>query len=389
MQNANSTAIDVPMQKVYIVTNSSDLTGAIGNPIIEYHTADGLNYSDFMEIQYVTAPQGYTANMFKSVGDVMSSGAAVKASGIVINLPVVPTGSTLQNPETLGTDKAPISHTPVWYKGVAVWTYVFDVTDAAAATYFASSRADPLDAAYSIAVMSFASSTAVSAIPLWFFNQYSHGVTKGVNNGGPNPGGMKNILNLDRTDAGYSPLWNLYWLTELPINYSADDISNSNAVNTSQGFAMVVSPIFVNCPDIGKVGTTKNVAKTTFATTLDASKDSNFILGSPPAIIMEKGVEITLLASNGAVVATTMTSPAGSYQVEVLSCAIPKDGTTDIGVTANGTVVQNFTVVNTPNGTCAAGTGNSNQTKNGTASAGTRLGGIVAAMISMILMALL
>jgi hypothetical protein len=367
------------MQYVYIVTNSGDLTGAIGNPIIQYHTADGLAYSDFMEIRYVTAPQGYSANKFKSVGDVMSSGANMTDSGIVINLPVVPTNATLQDPETVGNNKAPISPTLVWYKGVEVWTYVFEVTDVAAATYFASTRTNPLDAAYNITVTKFASSTAVTSIPLWFFNPYSRGVTPGLNNGGPNPKGMKNILNLDRTDAGYSPLWNLYWLTELPINYSADDISNSNAIDTNQGFKTFVTPMFVNCPDIGKVGTTKNVAKTTFETTIDASKDSNFILGSPPAFILKPGVEIKVLASNNAVVAMTTTSPAGSYQVEVPSCKIPKAGATDIGVTANGTVVQNFTVVNTPNGKC----------NNGTSSAGTRLGGVIVAIGSMVLVALL
>ena len=124
--------MDVPVQKVYIVTTDGGFTGAVGKPIIEYHTSDDVVYSDFMEIFFVSVPANYTEDTFRSVGDVMSSGAAVTPSGAVINLPVVPTGATLQHPHEGGTNEAPIQPTLVWYKGQEIWTYVFEVTTAEA-----------------------------------------------------------------------------------------------------------------------------------------------------------------------------------------------------------------------------------------------------------------
>ena len=81
-----------------------------------------------MELFFVTAPEGYVENQFKSVGDITNSGASTLSSGAVVNLPVVPTGATLQHPVDKGTATAPLSPTPVWYKGQEVWTYAFEVT---------------------------------------------------------------------------------------------------------------------------------------------------------------------------------------------------------------------------------------------------------------------
>lgn len=117
-----------------MVTTDNDFTGAVGNPIIEYHTSDGINYSDFMEVFFVEAPSNYTENVYRSTGDFMNSGATVSPSGAVLNLPVVPTNATLQHPHEGGTTAAPIQPTKVWYKGQEVWTYVFEVTTAEAST---------------------------------------------------------------------------------------------------------------------------------------------------------------------------------------------------------------------------------------------------------------
>ena len=147
-----STAADVPLQKVYMVTTTGDLSGVIGNPIIEFHHDDGNSYSDFTEIYYIMAPIGYQADTFRSARDVMGSCAQVTASDIVLNLPVVPTGATLQHPVDKGTGVAPISTTIVWYKGQPVSTYVFEVTDESAKTFFASTRDDPSDPDYATTV---------------------------------------------------------------------------------------------------------------------------------------------------------------------------------------------------------------------------------------------
>jgi len=117
-----------------MVTTDNDFTGVVGNPIIEYHTSDGTNYSDFMEVFFVAAPSNYTENEFMSAGDIKNSGAEVSPSGAVLNLPVVPTNATLQHPREGGTTAAPIQPTLVWYKGQEVWTYVFEVTTTEAST---------------------------------------------------------------------------------------------------------------------------------------------------------------------------------------------------------------------------------------------------------------
>jgi len=118
------------------MTTDGNFTGVVGQPVIDYHHIDGLNYSDFMEVFFVDVPSNYTADTFKSTGDIMQSGAEMMPSGAIVNMPIVPTGATLQSPETFGTDKAPINPLPVWYKGQEIWTYVFEVTTAAASEFF-------------------------------------------------------------------------------------------------------------------------------------------------------------------------------------------------------------------------------------------------------------
>jgi hypothetical protein len=90
------TSAQVPLQKIFFVTTTGDFDGVVGMPIIEYHTSDGVLYSDFMNVVFVTAPSGYTAHTFKSVSDIEESGAEMTDTDIVLNIPVVPTGSTLQ-----------------------------------------------------------------------------------------------------------------------------------------------------------------------------------------------------------------------------------------------------------------------------------------------------
>jgi hypothetical protein len=160
-----STAADVPLQKIYLVTKDGTFNGVVGSPILEYHHSDGLVYSDFMEVVFVEAPNNYVVDEFKSTGDIEDSGATLTESGTILNFPLVPTGSTLQDPATGGTDAAPINPVIVWYKGVQVWCYVFEVTTIMAAFHFSGTRSQT-DKGYAIPVVEFASSSAVQAIPV-------------------------------------------------------------------------------------------------------------------------------------------------------------------------------------------------------------------------------
>jgi hypothetical protein len=180
------------------VTTSGAFDGVLGNPIIEYHHVDGTVYSDFMAIEFVTVPSNYTANDFKSVKDIMNSGATVTSADILINMPVVPTGSHLQHPQTKGINRAPIDPVLVWYNCVQVWTYVFEVSNAAAARHFESTQVATGRASgsgFDIAVtpdMRDPITGTMNAIPLWHVNQYSRGVTAATS-GGPSPTGMRNV----------------------------------------------------------------------------------------------------------------------------------------------------------------------------------------------------
>jgi hypothetical protein len=264
----DGTIADVPLQKIFMVTTTGDFDGVVGTPIIEYHTSDGATYSDFMCVAFVDAPEGYVADTYRSVGDITESNSATAASDIVLNIPVVPTGAALQHPGKGGTGRAPILPVPVFYRGVEVWTYVFEVTDASAAAFFAGTRTETGSEVsrqqaeagggaghYGIPVVpGFATPMFVNAIPLWHVNQFTNGVREGVNGGGPDPAGMRNVVDLDRSDAGYSPLCQLHWATELPVNCWADQFSNSLQGTPQNGFRFVAAPMYVNCPAIGPTG---------------------------------------------------------------------------------------------------------------------------------------
>jgi hypothetical protein len=276
---------------------------------------------------------------------------------MVLNIPVVPTGSSLQDPQLKGTNVAAVGPTMVYYRGQEVQTFVFEVTDASAAAFFADTRsglnggsttaaAGRQANGLEIPVVSFASTTFVSAIPLWHVNQFSNGVVEGQG-GGPNPLGMRNVINLDRPDPGYSPLWNILWATEMPIDYTADQFSNAGQATAANGFTFFPTPMYVNCPDIGLVGDVNTLKSESFETVImTGCGDTNFmIIGSAPSIILTADQPITLVAEpSGATVGETVTNMMGGYEYDLASSDIP-EGTTEIVVMANGESIRSIEVM--------------------------------------------
>jgi hypothetical protein len=350
------TSADVPLQKIFMVTTTGDFDGVVGTPIIEYHTSDGVTYSDFMVVTFVVAPEDYVADTYKSAGDIADSNATMTMSNIVLNIPVVPTGATLQHPVTGGTTMAPILPVPVYYRGVEVWTYIFEVTDASAAAYFANTRTETgseisrqQTTEYGIPVVpTFATPTFVSAIPLWHVNQFSNGVVEGVNGGGPNPAGMRNVINLDRSDAGYSPLWQLQWATELPINYSADEFSNSMQGTPTNGFRFISTPMYVNCPDIGPIGADNTAKAETFMTSImtdDEMMGETFtVIGSHMSVILTAGQAIMFKADTGDLIGNTTTNMLGGYEYTIMAAELPADASMVMVLLEDGTVIRNITI---------------------------------------------
>jgi len=245
------------------------------------------------------------------------------------------------------------SATTAWYKGVPVQTFVFEVTDDQAADYFASTRTSTdittsaeraKDQDYAITTTPFASTELVSAIPIWHVNQFSKGVVEGENGGGPNPAGMRNVINLDRGDAGYSPLWNVLWATEMPINYSADEFRNANQGTTANGFEFFTTPMYVNCPDIGPLGpvTEKDVMFQPDIV-LEAQTDSFVIIGSDKTLILTPDMEVSFVI-NGETIATTTTNMMGGYEYTLMASDIGED-VAKVEVVANGEVIRTIEVL--------------------------------------------
>jgi len=349
---SGGTSADVPIQNIYIVTTDGSFKGAVGRPIVQYHHVDGVDYSDFMEVNFVAAPGNYTADDYKSEEDIIDSMATVIPSGIIINIPVVPTGSTLQDPEKKGTAKAAIDPILVWYKCQEIWTYVFEVTDSTAAEHFEATRTSQDAPGMAITTNKFATSTNVLSIPIWHVNQFKRGVTAGVNGGGPDPAGMKNIINLDRPDPSYTPLWQIFWAMELPINYLADEASNNNAVTSANGFNFFMAPMYVNCPDIGPVGTTKNpdIAES-YDVNINLAKARNWILGSTGPF--QEGVSVSFKAGE-VVIGIVETNMMGTYEFELGSSLVPR-GTSELLVVAKNETIRTIIVVATDSSSAGGG----------------------------------
>ena len=346
----------VPIGKVWLTTTDGGFDGVVGNPICEFHTNDGNDYSDFVELSFVTGT--YVADTYKSVGDVTESDATMQDSGIIVNMPVVPINSTLQDPANKDL-AAPIDPVMCWYKGVKIQTFVFEFTDQAAATFFANTRRGDISFNYAIPVEeNYATPSRVSSIPLWHINQFTRGVTPGEG-GGPSPNGQRNIINLDRGDPGYSPLWDIFWVTEVPINYVADEVSISSDFTSSNGFVVLTGlPMFVNCPNIGAVGS-ENVMRREeeHEQELDLTNEMNWVMGSAMSLIMQGNVPVSLQLPDGTEIATTQTNGMGAYELELASSDVP-GGTTALMVIAKGDNIRNITVRGTAasiNGGTSAG----------------------------------
>jgi hypothetical protein len=221
----------------------------------------------------------------------------------------------------------------------------------------------------------------VSAIPLWHVNQFSNGVMEGMG-GGPNPAGMRNVIvrsnilvmvvfvilsgftlewmlfltlmlltfilgqNLDRTDAGYSPLWNLFWATAMPINYSADQFSNAMQGTSDNGFEFFTTPMYVNCPDIGLVGQEMNPLKSdSFEPYMLLGNFTSYtIIGTSPDLILLADQTVTFVAvPSNTTVGETTTNMMGGYEYDLEASDIP-DGTTKIVALYDGVPIRTVVV---------------------------------------------
>lgn len=250
---------DTPaINELFVPSTNGLFSGAVDGqaPILRYHPTDGDSYSDFARVVFVGVDGGYAANSYKSHADVQASNATLTASDLMVNAPVVPLNATLQHPIDPELT-APVASAEAWYRGTTVRHFVFETNSEDVAEAFAATREDPEDERFRIEVVSdmFSPDTdGVADIPIWHFNQYSDGVVAGVTSGGPWSEGQRNVIDTDRGDAGYSALWSVLWVSQLPIDYRPSSAFEASLITTDNGFQVDSTSMMVNCPTLGVPG---------------------------------------------------------------------------------------------------------------------------------------
>jgi len=320
----------VATMPIYIYTTTGDLSGIVEDqyPIYPFHTSDGEMYSDFVQVQLVKVSKDYVANSHKSEYD-LHEVEGITPTQIYLNAPLVPNGSKL---EAAGGGMAPIKPIQIWYKGQEAQAFYFETTDQAFADIFNPltrvGNAAEKGSGYEITVSQFVEAEdEVSYAPIWHFNQYSFGVTEGVNNGGPSSKGQMNVVDTDRLDDDYSPLWQVLWATKVPEGYQASTASNADVITPENGFEIKETPMYVNCPNIGPHGGVKTDLPKAKSFGADYYSGEKAVLRG--ALIMEGGKDIMAYIGEE-MIGETKTGMMGEYSFEVDSSAFESMAKVDI-----------------------------------------------------------
>ena len=136
------------------------------------------------------------------------------------------------------------------------------------------------------------------------------------------------IIGVDRGDVGYSPIWRLHWVTELPLNYDANQISNPSQL-FQDGVKTQPLDVWVNCPNVGVNGKINMDKKESFEMDIDASESSTWVLGTTVPMGGVEEVSFTSTSANGdePTTVSTETNAGGVYQYELSSCDIAPSAT--------------------------------------------------------------
>ena len=177
-------------------------------------------YNDLWEVVKVNVPSGYTVNTLASQGDVFSSGYTLDYTGIIVNCPVVPDGSTAVK-RLAGASNALVEG---WY-------------DHKVCVYFDFEEAPLMEA-----------SNAVPTSPIYvIFN-----INPDQPMGGPpsgfvvEPGTMQthNVLATLPGIGAYSPLWSVSVINNSDFA-TVSDLNSAQAANI-----MAMNVMNVNCPTV-------------------------------------------------------------------------------------------------------------------------------------------
>lgn len=205
--HASADGLEVITAPIYVLVTGFDESGNPQAVEGQYNIIDVVpgdeGYSDLWEVTFVTVPEDYEANTITSAQEILEAGYELTVPGIYVNCPVVPTGSTLDNPDAANLVTG-------WYKGQEV-------------SYFDFGLNDPITA------------------PIYAF-------ITGFDDAG-NPlfvEGQNNVIGVVPGDEGYSAFWYVN-LVVVQEDYIANSITSFDQVDT--GMYEILQPgLLVNCP---------------------------------------------------------------------------------------------------------------------------------------------
>jgi len=174
-------------------------------------------YNDFWQIHKVTVPAGYVANTWTSFADLSDAGAAVEATQMIVNCPVVPDGSTA----SLRLGGGDTGLQSGWYKGKLVKYFSFEEKALSGAEVPIS----PIYVTFNV------NPDQPNGGPASGFKSESDGVQ------------THNVVETLPSDAGYSPLWSVQAYDNADFGMVSDLTSASHANILGTNVATVNCPI--------------------------------------------------------------------------------------------------------------------------------------------------
>ncbi len=175
-------------------------------------------YNDFWQVTKVTVSDEYVANTATSVQDILSAGYATEVTDILVNCPIVPEGSTAAS----RLDGADTALVPGWHDGELIFYFNFGEASLTA-TQAGTVPTSPIFVTFNI-------------------NPDQPG-------GGPPSGFMvepgtdqsHNVIGTLPSDAGYSPLWDVFPYD----NASFAQVTDLPSARAAPSFGLAA---MVNCP---------------------------------------------------------------------------------------------------------------------------------------------
>ncbi len=197
----------VALAEIWVFVRGFDAEGRprfiAGQPSIVDVVPGDEGYSDLWDVQLVIVPEGRDIGDIRSLDALESSGLEIVSSGMLVNCPIVPLGSTFSNGEPLND---------AWYRGERAVYPTFGVT-------------------------------AATPIPVWTFITGFDGAGRPIPVPGQDP-----VIDADPDDEDYSQFQRLYYVT-VDADYEPNSIRSAEQIVAS-GYGVTPTAIVLNRPPV-------------------------------------------------------------------------------------------------------------------------------------------